>query len=115
MQTEIAKRSGLKVSSCGGEVFHLKDMRTPQGKEYEVNLAKPDCCDYVHTHKLPCRHMVVVFHKRGLMSSARKVGTTINRFWPKWAHAAEYLKIYERRCVHIPEVRIRARVMGKSF
>jgi hypothetical protein len=104
VQTEIAKRSGVQVTGCGRTVYQLQDMRSADGKKYEVDLENLDCCDYVHTHQLPCRHMVPVFHSRSMMSSPRKVQQCIAKFWPKWALASEYIKIYEPRAIHIPPV-----------
>ena len=96
-QTEIAKRAGTKVTSMGGRVYNLQNNYT--NKEYELNLDNPDCCFYVHTNKLPCRHMLIVFHKKGFLGTRRQVAQCLEKYWPKWAWASEYVKMYEGRCI----------------
>ena len=105
LQIEIAKRAGYQVTPGGtADVFYVKNVKSPEGKEYEVNLAKPDCCDYVRMHLMPCRHMVPVFYQREMMSTQRQTMQTINAFWPKWAHASEYLKHYTDKSIRRPEM-----------
>lgn len=103
-QTEIAKRAGLVVTGMGTTVYQLQDTRSADGKSYEVDLADPKCCDYVSTHLQPCRHMVPVFFARSMMNTPRKVRATILKYWPTWALAEEYLKIYETRTIRIPAI-----------
>ena len=100
IQTEIAKRSGTQVTSMGAQVYNLQNVRT--NKEYAVDLDNPDCCFYVHTHKLPCRHMLVVFHKKGFLRTQRTVTQCLEKYWPKWAWAKEYVRIYMNRCIRAP-------------
>ena len=99
-QTEIAKRAGTKVTSMGGRVYNLQNNYT--NKEYEVNLDNPDCCFYVHTNKLPCRHMLVVFFATGLLGTRRQVAQCLEKYWPKWACAHEYVRMYQGRCIRAP-------------
>ena len=99
-QTEIAKRAGTKVTGMGGRVYNLQNNYT--NKEYEVDLDNPDCCFYVHTNKLPCRHMLVVFYAQGLLGTRRQVAQCLEKYWPKWAWAKEYLRMYEGRCIRAP-------------
>ncbi len=88
-------------------MYYVKDITRPDGKEYEVHLQNPDCCDYVHVHKQPCRHMVSVFHKLHLLGpNKRKAHDTIHKYWPKCFLAAEYKKMYEDRSIRKPGVYI---------
>ena len=101
-QTEIVKRAGTTCTGMGGAVYYLTNARSH--KEYEVDLENPDCCHYVHTHTLPCRHMLVVFYSRNMLGSKRKVCQCLNRYWPKWALAQEYVRLYEGRSIRAPPV-----------
>ena len=109
MQKEIAKRTGYEVS-CGGttNVYYCKDNRSAEGTEYEIdftkNLDSVSCCDYVSMHRLPCRHCVPVFFKRGMFSTRRKTQATITAFWPKWALAEVYREMYTGKSVLRPHV-----------
>ena len=69
MPNALVTRSQL----AGPQVFtsYVKDMHTPDAKEYEVNLNKPDCCHYVRMHLQPCQHMVPVFVKRDMFATRR--------------------------------------------
>ena len=73
-----------------------------RNKEYEVDLDNPDCCFYVHTHNLPCRHMLVVFFATGLLGTRRQVAQCLEKYWPKWACAHEYVRMYQGRCIRAP-------------
>lgn len=104
-QTEIAKRAGFVVQPGGSNgIYYVKDVRTPEATEYEVNLAKPECCAYVSMHKQPCRHMVPVLYSQGLMDSARATQASLRRFWPKWALAARYRDMYEGKSIRKPKL-----------
>ena len=105
MQTEIAKRAGFEVLPGGSNgIYYVKDVRTPEGKEYEVNLAQPNCCAYVSMHQQPCRHMVPVLYSQGLMATARQTQQSLHRFWPKWALADQYKQMYAGRSIRKPEL-----------
>lgn len=84
IQTEYAKRTGLEVTSAGNGVFYVEDLRTAEHNEYEVDtrrgLTSVKCCHYVTKHKLPCRHLVPVFHKCGMMATARQSRSTIRKY-----------------------------------
>ena len=80
IQTEIAKRAGTKVTGMGARVYNLRNNYT--NKEYEVDLDNPDCCFYVHTNKLPCRHMLIVFFAKGMLSTRRQVSQCLESTGP---------------------------------
>ena len=115
LQTEIAKRAGYQVQSGGtNEIFYVKDVRSPEGKVHEVNLRQPNCCAYVIKHKQPCRHMVPVFHACGTMSTRRKTAEAIRKYWPKWAHADNYLHMYTGKEIRRPSLLVHRTVQGPS-
>ncbi len=91
-----------------GKLYYVKNVTKPEGKEYEVDLRNDmkslNCCDHVLVHLQPCRHCVPVFWKEGMLSSPRKVGETINRYWPKWARVDTYLQTYANRSIAKPEL-----------
>jgi len=104
-QTEIAKRAGFVVQPGGSNgIYYVKDVRTAEGKEYEVNLDKPECCAYVSMHKQPCRHMVPVLYSQGLMGTARATQASLHRFWPKWALAQRYKDMYTGKSIRKPKL-----------
>ena len=63
-----------------------------------------NCCSYVHIHKQPCQHMVCVFWKYEMMSTARKVDNCVNKFWPKWARARRLLDAYKPKSIARPHM-----------
>ena len=77
-QVEIAKRSAYEVDCAGDKVYYVRDVRTPDGVEYEVNikndLKSVKCCPYITMHGLPCRHVVPVFFGCLGNEVARRVG-----------------------------------------
>ena len=104
-QVEIAKRSAYEVDCAGDKVYYVRDVRTPDGVEYEVNikndLKSVKCCPYITMHGLPCRHVVPVFFKVGLLRGRNRVNT-IKKFWPKWAMAKYYAHMYAKYSVFRP-------------
>ena len=103
-QVELAKRNGNVVVRGGGDVFYVENRRKPDAPQYEVVLSKPDCCQYVHMHLQPCRHMAAVIFSQGLMRNSRMAKTTIQKYWPKWAHAQVYLRTYKDRAIRQPKL-----------
>ena len=96
---------GYTVSRGGGRIYYVYNPSTPGGKEYEVNLDKPDCCHHVRQHVQPCRHMVAVFHKLHMLGpNARTARATMTEFWPKWAFAQNYLNMYKDKTVRRPTI-----------
>ena len=88
LQKEIAKRCGRRVTAAGTQdIYYVKSIDTAEGKEHEVDLRKGltsvECCAYVSTYQLPCRHCIPVFYKREMLSTKRKSLATVERFWPK--------------------------------
>ena len=109
LQTEFAKRTGLEVTSAGaGEVYYVKDVTKPESQEREVDMSRGmksvRCCAYVIQHQQPCRHMIPIFWKKRMLATARSARATINRFWPKWALAANYNHIYGDKYVRRPQL-----------
>jgi hypothetical protein len=83
IQVEIAKRSGNQVLAGGGDIYRVKNMAKPERPAFEVNLQKPECCPYYATHRQPCRHMIIVFHHKGMLGgTARQTRQTIEKWWP---------------------------------
>ena len=109
-QVEIAKRTGYQVvrGDGAGKLYYVKDLSKPDGKQYEVDmrrdLSSVDCCAHVSIHRQPCRHMVCVFWKQGMMSTPRKVRQVVNKFWPKWAQAVNYLQAYQEKRIARPQI-----------
>ena len=104
-QVGVAKRSGQEVTSSGAGVHYVEDVRKPDGRTHEVLLEKHQCCDHVVMNQQPCRHMVCVFHKQGMLStSERRTRATINNFWPKCFHSDNYLNMYKDKIIRQPEV-----------
>ena len=86
-------------------MYYVYNPSTPGGKEYEVNLDKPDCCHHVRQHLQPCRHMVAVFHKLHMLGpNARTARATMTEFCPKWAFAQNYLNMYKGKTVRKPTI-----------
>ena len=109
-QVELAKRSGYQVVSGDGvsKLFYVQNMNEADTEQLEVDMRRGmksvDCCEHVHVHKQPCRHMVCVFWKLGMLTSKRKVRTCINTFWPKWAQADVLLQAYANKSVARPHI-----------
>ena len=83
----------------------MTNVRSAAGRMHEVLLDSKKCCDYVTMHKQPCRHMVCVFHKKGLLgNNKRATEQTIRKFWPKCFHSDNYLKMYEGKTIRQPLV-----------
>ena len=78
-------------------------MNEADTEQLEVDMRRGmksvDCCEHVHVHKQPCRHMVCVFWKLGMLTSKRKVRTCINTFWPKWTQSDVLLQAYTNKSV----------------
>ena len=74
---ELAKRNGNVVIGGGRDVFYVENRRKPDAPQFELVLSNPDCCQYVHMHLQPCRHMAAVFFFKGLMRNSRMTKTTI--------------------------------------
>ena len=105
MQVEVAKRAGQEVSSSGDGVYYVKDVRRADGRTHEVLLHKKQCCNYVVMHRQPCRHMVCVFHKCGMLgNTSRATNQTIRNFWPKCFHSDNYLKMYKDKNIRQPGI-----------
>jgi hypothetical protein len=105
IQLEIAKRTGYEVTAGGNRVFYVLDQNRADAKQYEVNLAKPDCCPYWTEHCQPCRHLICVFAKLGMLGpNLRTARTTMEKYWPKWAHAKKVRDLYADRGVRLPTV-----------
>ena len=101
----MAKHSGQEVTSSGAGVYYVQDVRRPDGRTHGVLLEKKQCCDYVVMHQQPCRHMVCVLHKEGLLgSSSRTTEQTIHKFWPKYFRSDNYLNMYKDKTIRQPEV-----------
>ena len=104
-QVAVAKRSGQEVTSSGAGVYYVTDVRRAEGRTHEVLLDSQECCDYVVMHQQPCRHMVCVFYKQGLLSTSKRLtDQTINNFWPKCFHSDNYLKMYQDKTIRQPEI-----------
>jgi hypothetical protein len=104
-QVEVAKRAGQEVVSSGEGVYYVEDVRKADAKTHEVLLHKQKCCNYVVMHNQPCRHMVCVFHKEGMLGgSSRKTDQTIRTYWPKYVHSDNYQKMYQNVRLRQPEV-----------
>lgn len=110
MQTEYAKRTGLVVTPGGGGelVFYVENLQTADHNVYEVDfrrgLASVKCCHYATKHKLPCKHMVPIFHSRGMMATQRKARATILKFWSRWALADNYRDMYRGKQALRPKI-----------
>jgi len=104
-QVAIAKRSGQEVTSSGAGVYYVQDVRRADGRTHEVLLQRQKCCNYVVMHKQPCRHMVCVFHHENLLGGSRRnTDATIRRYWPKYFHSDNYLRMYKGKIIRQPEV-----------
>ena len=104
MQVEIAKRSGNQVLAGGGHIYRVKNMAKPERPAFEVNLQKPECCPYYNTHRQPCRHMIIVFHYKGMLGgSERRTKQTIQKWWPKFFKSEYYLHMYQGKSVRVPK------------
>ena len=104
-QVAVAKRSGQEVTSSGAGVYYVQDVRRADGRTHEVLLQNQKCCEYVIMHKQPCRHMVCVFHHEKLLGgSTRNTDATIRRYWPKYFHSDNYLRMYKDKVIRQPEV-----------
>ena len=104
-QVEVAKRAGQEVVSSGSGVYYVQDVRRADARTHEVLLNKMQCCNYVVMHKQPCRHMVCVFHKCGMLGGTRRVTEqTIRKFWPKCFLSDNYQKMYQNKSLRQPEV-----------
>ena len=102
-QVAIAKRAGQEVTSSGAGVYYVTNVRSADSRMHEVLLDRKKCCDYVIMHRQPCRHMVCVFHKQGLLgNNKRATEQTIRKFWPKYLHSDNYLKMYEGKTIRQP-------------
>ena len=105
IQLEIAKRTGYLVTAAGNQVFYVQDQHRADAKNYEVNLAKPDCCEYCTEHLQPCRHLICVFAKLHMLGpNARTARATQEKYWPKWAHARKVQELYVNRGLRQPDV-----------
>ena len=101
----MAQRAGQEVTSSGAGVYYVQDIRRPDGRTHEVLLDKKQCCDHVVMHQQPCRHMVCVFSKQGMLSTnQRTTDAAIRNFWPKYFHSDNYLKMYEGKTIRQPEL-----------
>ena len=101
----MAKRAGQEVVSSGAGVYYVEDIRRADAKTHEVLLNKMQCCNYVVMHKQPCRHMVCVFSKIGMLGGSRRVTEqTIRAFWPKCFHSDNYQKMYQNKSLRQPEI-----------
>ena len=97
--------AGQEVTSSGAGVYYVQDVRRTQGRTHEVLLDKKECCNYVVMHRQPCRHMVCVFSKQGLLSTNKRLTLqTIRKFWPKHFHSDMYLRMYKDKTIRQPEV-----------
>ena len=104
IQVEIAKRSGNQVLAGGGDIYRVKNMAKPERPAFEVNLQKPECCPYYATHRQPCRHMIIVFHHKGMLGgTARQTRQTIEKWWPKCFKSEYYVHMYKDKCVRCPK------------
>ena len=106
-QVEVAKHASQAVVSSGPGVYYVQDVRSADAKMHEVMVDEQpyQCCNYVVMHKQPCRHMVCVFHKNGMLGSSRRLTErTLRTFWPKYFHSDNYKKMYENVRLRQPEV-----------
>jgi hypothetical protein len=104
VQVEIAQRSGNLVMGGGGDIFRVKNIKSPGNQTFEVNLKKIECCNYYQQKSLPCRHMIIVFHYTGdLGGSARKTRQTIEKWWPKWSKSEYYVQMFRDKSIRIPK------------
>ena len=109
-QVELAKRSGYTVVSGDGvsKLFYLDNMNEADADLKEVDMRRGmqsvNCCEHVHIHKQPCRHMVCVFWKLGMLRGKRKVAQCVNKFWPKWSIANVLLQAYISKSVARPQI-----------
>ena len=102
-QVAVAQRAGQEVTSSGAGVYYVTNVRSTNGRQHEVLLDKKQCCDHVVMHQQPCRHMVCVFYKIGLLGNNRRTTEqTIRKFWPKYFHSDNYLKMYEGKTIRQP-------------
>ena len=101
----MAKRAGQEVVSSGADIYYVQDIRRADARTHEVQLNKMQCCNYVVMHRQPCRHMVCVFHKCGMLGSGKRVTEqTIRKFWPKCFLSDNYQKMYQNKSLRQPKV-----------
>ena len=100
----MAQRSDQEVVSSGAGVYYVKDVRRADGRTHEV-LLDNKCCEYFVMHKQPCRHMVCVFHKEGMLGNTQSTtNQTIHRYWSRCFHSDNYLNMYQGKFIRQPEV-----------
>ena len=105
IQVEIAKRTNYEVTPAGNRIFYVQDQDRPDAEQYEVNLDKPQCCDYLKEHMQPCRHLVCVFVKQNMLGpNLRRARQTLEQYWPKCFHAAKVKALYADRGVRLPQI-----------
>jgi len=109
-QVEIAKRSGFEVVGAdgAGKLFYVQNLQRADAEHVEVDMRRGlesvNCCSHVSIHKQPCQHMVCVFWKYEMMSTARKVDLCVKKFWPKWARAQVLLQAYKTKRIARPHM-----------
>ena len=105
IQVEIARRTNYEVTPAGNRIFYVQDKGRADAEQYEVNLDKPECCCYQLEHKQPCRHMVCVFFKEGMLGpNQRRARQTLEKYWPKCFHAEKVKALYANRGVRLPQI-----------
>ena len=98
IQVEIARRTKYEVTPAGNGIFYVQDQGRADAEQYEVNLDKPACCSYLLEHKQPCRHLVCVFFKEGMLGpNRRQARQTLEKYWPKCFHAEKVRDLYANR------------------
>ena len=104
-QVAVAQHSDQEIMLSDNGVYYVQHVRRADGRTHEGFLERNKCCDYVVMHKQPCRHMVCVFNKKGMLgNSQHSTNQTIRRYWSKCFHSNNYLNMYKDKTIRQPEV-----------